>query len=166
VLAAALLALAACGGDGATEPRGVVGNGFSASVPGDWDVTVSVRRLRATPSEEAVERIEVATFRLARRYRPSLWPEVVTELDGVAAQLAQRLGRDAARSPGRTEVIASRRSRVYDIAYSRDGEGRVERVAFVLAGRREFQLLCRWNSGDPGEGEEACALLFSSFTLA
>lgn len=127
---------------------------------------MGIRRLRASPSDDAVERIEVATFRLARVYRPALWPRVVHELDGVASQLADRLAPEAARSPGRTSVIAGRRARVYDIVYSRDGGRRTERVAFVLDGRREYQLLCRWSSDDPEEGEEACSLLFSSFRLA
>jgi hypothetical protein len=90
---------------------------------------------------------------------------VVVELDGVASRLAERLAPDAARSPGRTQVIAGRRARVYDIVYTREGARRLERVAFVLNGRREYQLLCRWDSDDPEEGEEACMLLLSSFRL-
>ncbi len=124
-----------------------------------------MRRLRAAPSEDAVEHVEVATFRLARTYRPALWPSVVTELDSVASQLAERLAPDAARSPGRTVVISGRRARVYDIAYSRDGGRRIERVGFVLDGRREYQLLCRWDANDPEHGENACETVFSSFRL-
>ena len=142
------------------------GNGYRVSVPGGWETTVGPRRLRAAPAADSVERLEIATFRLARTYRPALWTRVVGELDGVASQLAERLAPDAARSPGRTQVIARRRARVYDIAYTRNGERRVERVAFVLNGRREYQLLCRWDSDDPDDGEEACMLLFSSFRLA
>ena len=166
LLFALLLGLSACGGGGAGEPRTVQGNGFSFTVAGGWETTVGMRRARAAPSEDAVERVEVATFRLARVYRAKLWPQVVGELDGVASQLAERLAADAARSPGRTQVVAGRRARVYDIAYSREGEQRVERVGFVLDGRREYQLLCRWDADDPDEGEEACNLLFSSFKLA
>ena len=135
------------------------------AVPRGWESEVGTRRLRAAPSEDAVERVEVATFRLARPYRPELWKTVVAELEGVASRLAERLGADAARSPGRTVVISARRARLYDIAYSRDGGRRVERVAFVLNGPREYQLLCRWDADDPDEGKEACGLLFSSFRL-
>ena len=142
------------------------GNGFEASVPGEWEVNVGPRALRAFPDREAVERVEVVTFRLARRYRPALWPRAVVELDGVARRLTRELGPDAALSRGRTGVIAGRRARVYDIAYARDGDRRVERVAFVLSGRREFQLLCRWSASEPEAGEEACDLLFRSFRLA
>ena len=38
----------------------------------------------------------------------------------------------------------------------------VERTAFVLAGRREHQLLCRFAEGG---GEGPCRTLFSSFRL-
>jgi hypothetical protein len=166
VLLPLLLGFSGCGGSDAVEPRTVPGNGFSVAVPGGWETAVGIRRVRAAPSEDAVERVEVATFRLARAYRPELWPKVVVALDGVASQLAERLAADAARSPGRTQLVAGRRARVYDIAYSRDGEHRVERVGFVLDGRREYQLLCRWDADDPDEGEQACDLLFSSFRLA
>lgn len=165
-LCVVVLAAAGCGGGGAEEPQMLQGTGFSVTVPARWETEVGLRRVRATPSEDAAERVEVATFRLARAYRPELWSKVVGELDGVAAQLADRLGTEAARSPGRTVVLSARRARVYDIAYDHDGGRRLERIAFVLDGRREYQLLCRWDADDPEEGTEACRLLFSSFKLA
>lgn len=166
IAAALLLPLSACGGESEAVPQAVQGTEFTLMVPAHWEAQAGPRRVRAAPAEEATERVEVVTFRLARAYRPELWPEVVGELDGVAAELARQLDPAASAPSGRTRVIAARRARVYDISYERDDQRRIERVAFVLSGRREYQLLCRWDADDPGEGEEACDLLFSSFRLA
>jgi hypothetical protein len=107
----------------------------------------------------------VTVFRLKREYRPELWPEVVPELDGVAASLADQLrGRAGA---GSTVTVAGRRARRYEIAFTRDGRSYVERLTFVLDGRREFQLLCRYPGGreERPEVDPACAALGSSFRL-
>jgi hypothetical protein len=59
-----------------------------------------------------------------------------------------------------TVVLAGRRARRYEIAYSRSGRDLVERTAFVLEGRREFQLQCRFEAGgDDGP----CRTLLNSF---
>jgi hypothetical protein len=39
----------------------------------------------------------------------------------------------------------------------------LDRVAFLFAGRREFQLTCRIDADRPDEGESACRELFVSF---
>ena len=58
----------------------------------------------------------------------------------------------------RREVVASGiRSRQYDLAYEKDGEGLVDRITFVLKGTNEYYVLCRWLA-DRGE-PEACGLL-------
>lgn len=114
---------------------------------------------------DEAETVAVSTFRLARPFRPEIWRRAVKELDRVAKQLGERLSPGAEVSPGRTERVAGRRARVYDIRYERAGRKLVERVAFILRGRREYQLLCRWDAEEPRTGEDACAELFRSFRL-
>ena len=53
--------------------------------------------------------------------------------------------------------------RVYaEEAYAVLSKDFVERITFVLDGKREYQLLCRYRAGDD---EPACAALGSSFRL-
>jgi hypothetical protein len=148
------LALAGCGGSGSGGDNGsgrrVVGQGFSFEAPASWQVKRSVRAVEARDGEALVS---VTVFRLARIYRPSLWEEVVPELDRVASQLAARVHGKVESATTRT--IAGERGREY--AISRNGED--ERIAFVLRAKREYQLYCR------GAGD-ACDMLFDTFTLA
>jgi len=145
------LAIAGCGG-GAQQPSGkrIRAAGFSFEAPSGWRVTRTPTSVAARDGEAIVS---VTIFRLARRYRPGLWPEVVPELDRVAQQLAARVHGRVRTSETRT--IAGRKARVYDIA--RTGED--ERIGFVLDGRREFQLYCRGAAG-------ACDTLLGSFSLS
>ena len=149
---AAIVALAGCGGGGDGSTQVVAGAGYRFAAPGDWDVRADGRTREATGGDGAVS---VTRFRLARPYRPSLWPAVARELDGVAARLAERL--DATVAERRTTTIAGRRGRLYRLDGAEDG---TTRIGFVLADRTEYQLLCR------GPAESACARLFTTFTLA
>jgi hypothetical protein len=81
----------------------------------------------------------------------------VTELDRVAATLATRLGGKVTSS--RTVTVGGRRAREYEIEHG----GLVDRITFVLRGKRNFQLACRWRADD-GE-PDACARLSSSFAF-
>jgi hypothetical protein len=162
-LVAAVLALGACGGGGDDEPRTVAGPGFTFAAPADWDVEIGGRSGSASPHAGAAELVSVRVFRLARPYRSELWETVVPELDRVAGELADRLG-------GRIEssavvVVGGRRAKRYDIRYDRDGTAILERTAFLLAGRREFQLVCRYEAADEAEGPRACATLFETFRI-
>ena len=107
----------------------------------------------------------MATFRLSRPFRPALWEEAVRELNDVAARLAERLGPTALVEQTRDATVARRRARVYEIGYRREGARLVDRVTFVLVGRREYQLTCRIDAAEPEPGEEACAELLRSFRL-
>jgi hypothetical protein len=107
----------------------------------------------------------VARFRLARRYEPSLWDAAVVELNDVAARLAERLGPEAVVRRSGQATIAGRRARTYEIDYTREGEQFVDKVAFILDGRREFQLTCRIRVDEPETGRDACDRLRSSFRL-
>ena len=162
LVALSVLLAAACGGEGDGEVKTISGPGFRAAVPADWPDS----RIERSPASLAAgandgeESIAVTVFRLARPYKPRLWPRVTTELDRVVRELATKLG--AKLRSRRTTVISGRRARVYELNGSRDG---TQRIAFVLVGRREYQLLCRWNPDDAAPGEAACATLFSSFRL-
>jgi hypothetical protein len=109
--------------------------------------------------------VSVAQFRLARRFRPSLWDAAVVELNDVAARLAERIGPAADVRRSGQATIAGRRARTYEIAYTRQSRRLVDRVAFVLDGRREFQLTCRIDVDDPDAGSQACEMLRSSFRI-
>ncbi len=112
------------------------------------------------------ETVSVATFRLARAFRAARWDEAVRELNDVAARLAERLGPTALVEETDETVIDGRRARVYEIGYERDGTRMRDRVAFLLVGRREYQLTCRIDAAEPEPGEEACGELFRSFRLS
>jgi predicted small lipoprotein YifL len=154
---AALLALAGCGGKAPPKAQALSGPGFDFTAPGGWKVTAQTRSVEAASGDRAVS---VTVFALKRAFRPALWPKVVPELDGVAASLADQLRGLA--GAGTTVTVAGRRARRYDISFSRGGKDFVERITFVLDGKREFQLLCRYPAG---ADEPACAALGSSFRL-
>jgi hypothetical protein len=150
-------AVAGCGGGGAHQAQVLNGNGFSFSAPGGWSVKRTPQAVAAASGDLAVS---VTVFRLERRYRPALWPKVLPELDAVAKNLAGQL--EGSASAGSTVTVAGRRARRYDIGFARNGRQLVERITFLLDGRREFQLLCRYRAG---ADEPACAALGSSFRL-
>ena len=154
--AAAVFGLAGCGG-GATTPsvQSVSGDGYRFAAPAGWRVT---RASRMTSAAKGQELVSVTVFTLGRPFRPALWEKTVPELDRVASQLATQLGGRVTKLEG--GVLAGRRSRSYDIAFSRGGKALVERIAFVFSGRREYQLLCRF-AGD----DSACRDFRTSFRL-
>jgi hypothetical protein len=161
-LAAAVIVLAGCGSGGdkttASDVRTVGGGDYRFSAPSSWTVRRSGRQVTATSG--SVDLVGVTIFTLARPYRPQLWTKAVPALDRTAAALAAQLGGTV--RTRETVVVAGRRARRYDIDYRREGKALVERTAFVLSGRREHQLLCRFASG---RYDGACRTLFSSFRL-
>ena len=158
-----MIVLAGCGGGGhkasATDVQTVAGGGYRFSAPSSWSVHRAGRQVTVTSGP--VDLVGVTTFTLARRYRPRLWAKAVPALDRAAAALAAQLGGKL--QTRATVVVAGRRARRYEIGYRRAGKALVERTAFLLTGRREHQLLCRFEAGaDDG----ACRTLFSSFRPA
>jgi hypothetical protein len=155
-----VIVLAGCGSGGhkasASDLRTVGGGDYRFSAPSSWSVHRSGRQVTATSG--SVDLVGVTIFTLARAYRPALWTKAVPALDRTAAELAAELGGKL--RTRETVVVAGRRARRYEIGYRRDGKALVQRTAFVLAGRREHQLLCRFEAG---ADEVACRTLFSSF---
>jgi hypothetical protein len=156
VAALAVAILAGCGGGGASAtPQSVTGDGYRFAAPAGWRVTHAAGMTSAAKGQELVS---VTVFTLGRSFRPALWEKTVPELDRVASQLASQLGGHVTKLEG--GVLAGRRSRSYDIAFTRGGTALVERIAFVFSGRREYQLLCRF-AGD----DSACRDFRASFRL-
>jgi hypothetical protein len=140
------------------------GPGYTAEAPGGWELSRPPRTI-AADNPDGPESVSVAQFRLARRFRPSLWDAAVVELNDVAARLAERIGPEAVVGRSGQTTIAGRRARTYEIDYTREGERLVDKVAFILEGRREFQLTCRIRVDGADAGTEACDRLRSSFRL-
>jgi hypothetical protein len=136
----------------------VRGPDFSFEAPGGWEVE---REGRAVTAADGDAKVGVLTFRLARAYEPGLWPRVVPELDALADRLAGEL--DAKVGSRSTATIDGRRARSYTIEGAKDG---TRRLAFVLRGQREYELVCRYPDADDEEAAAACERLFSSFRLA
>ena len=158
-LATALAAaLAGCGGGDDAVPRTVDADRYRFEAPQDWRVKREGRTVTAVaPGDDAA--VSVTEFRLARSYRARLWPRVQRELDRVAEALARRLG--GAVEARETLRTRTRPLRSYRFSGARDD---TRRIGFALAGRREYQLLCRWSHDEPDD--EACERLFASFRLA
>ena len=149
--------VAGCGGGGgtrSTESASLVsGASFSYRAPSGWAVTVTPRE--AVAKQDEVTLVSVTVLPLVKAYNPALFPRVVTELDRVAGTLAARLhGTVSAR---RTVQAAGGKVRQYEIDH---GE-LADRLTFVLRGKREFLLTCRWRSKDGAPG--ACDQLVASF---
>jgi hypothetical protein len=98
--------------------------------------------------------VSATVYPLVKPYRPSLFRPAAKELDGRMRELVAKAGGTLTEQT--TTVVAGRQIR----AYRFDSKGVATRIGFVLVGRREYQLVCR---GDTGK---QCDLLFSSFTLA
>ena len=150
----AAVALAGCGGS-SPPPRLVSGTGYSFSGPGDWTVK---RSAMSVALSRGLDVISVTRFTLLRRYRPELWPKVVPEID----QRADALARDqrGTVSSRATITIAGENARRYEIAYRRNGNQLVERLGFILRGKTEYELLCRF---ERGKSSSACDQLFETF---
>jgi hypothetical protein len=160
--AVAVLALAVfgCGGGGKTETAAATGQtvsgpGFSFRAPGGW--APKVLPTSASAGKDASTLVSVTVLPLVKPYRPALFLRVAKELDRVAAEYASSLkGTVTSR---RTVTVAGRKAREYRIEHA----DLVDRITFLLRGRRNFQLTCRWLKAD-GE-PAACAELASSFAF-
>jgi hypothetical protein len=158
VLWLTLLVVAGCGSSSGQKGHVVRGAGFTFVAPADWGVS---RKGREVQVAQGTLLISVTRFPLLRRFRPGLWDKVVPELDRAAAAVASQ--QQGTVSDSRTVTIAGQNARRYDVAYMREGKQLVERIAFVLRGKTEYLLLCRYERGGD---TEACDRLLTSFRLA
>jgi len=131
------------------------------SFPKGWSVERAGKAVTAKQDGDSAMLASVTALPLVKRYRPALFQRAIAELDRVTAALAAKLdGKVIAR---RTMIVAGSRARQYDLAYTRAGAGLVDRITYVLRGKSEYYLLCRWpvEEGQP----PACGLLTSSFRI-
>jgi hypothetical protein len=136
----------------------VSGPGYTFAAPAAWKVTATGRERQAANGADLVS---VTTFPLQRVFRPALWDRVVPELDRAARAVAEQQQGTIAESVDLT--IGGHKARRYDIEYERDGKQLVERIAFLLRGKTEYLLLCRYERGG---NTDACDRLLESFRLA
>ncbi len=124
-------------------------------MPQGWQVSRKPNRVTAQQGDALVS---VTLFALVKPYDPAKFAAVAKELDRVAATLAARAG--GILTDRATATVAGRKIRAY--RYTRGDVGL--RLGFVLENRQEYQLLCQAPTarGDP---DDACKLLFASFTL-
>ena len=160
--------LAACGGGGgggttteAAQGTRVFGVGFTFSAPPSWQVSHESRTATVRPAGQGPTLVSVTALTLRNSYAPTLFAKATRELDRVTEALAGKLkGKVIAR---RTVVVDGFRSRQYDLAYEKNGSGLVDRITFVLRGKSEYYVLCRWPA-DEGE-PAACGLLQKTFAV-
>ena len=135
--------------------QAVSGAGFTFQAPTGWTVKTAPTSAIATRDKDTL--VSVTVLPLVKRYRPALFLRAARELDRVAGDLAKQLGGQVISS--RSVIAARGRAREYEIEHA----GLVDRITFVLRGKREYQLTCRWrqSAGEPG----ACAQLVSTFDL-
>jgi hypothetical protein len=154
-------ALAACGGGGGgNHPsfRAIRGDGFAFQAPYSWHVKKRTNEVVASPKPISTELVSVSVFPLLRAYRPALFAAVRRELDASARLLAKQQG--GAVQGSSTAVIAGIRAHQYELGYRNGDDDVHERISFVLRGKREFELLCRWTGSEPA----ACLQLEQTFT--
>jgi hypothetical protein len=128
------------------------GPGFTFSAPSDWRAR---RTESATTARSGSAVVSATAYTLLKPYTPALFDAAAKELDGVAERLAAQAGKPL--TERETTTVDGRRIRAYRFGSTR--------IAFVLDGKREFQLLCRLPP-DGKDSDGACALLFSSFSLS
>jgi hypothetical protein len=158
---ALLVGVAGCGGAGggkaesnAASGQAVSGPGFSFQAPKDWSVKASPTSAEARQDTSIVS---VTVLPLVKRYRLALFPRVVKELDRVASTYAANVKGSV--TSRRTVDVAGRRAREYVITHG----DLVDRITFLLRGKRSFQLTCRWRSGNAAS--DACDQLAATFVF-
>ena len=158
---ALVLATAGCGGHKAADERLVQGTGYTFRAPATWQIVRTARQVQAAEGKRSLALVSVSRLPLLRAFRPDLWQKVVPELDRVADGLSRQQQGSVTESNSTT--IGGENARRYRIAYDLRGKKLVEEVAFVLRGKTEFLLLCRY---EQTASHDACDRLLSSFRLA
>jgi hypothetical protein len=151
---------AGCGSSGGVAVKLVQGTGYTFEAPASWQVVRTGRQVQAAQGKGSLALVSVSRLPLLRTFDPGLWPKVVPELDRVADGLARQQQGSVTESA--TTQIARRDARRYRIAYDLRGKKLVEEVAFVLRGKTEYLLLCRY---EQTRSRAACDHMMSSFRL-
>jgi hypothetical protein len=160
-LACGVAALAGCGGGAAQDRQRLVsGTGYTFQAPEKWEIVRSARQVHAAEGSHSVALVGVSRFPLLHVFRPGLWPKVVRELDGAADAIARQ--QHGSVTDAHDVTLANERARRYKVAYSLRGQKLIEELAFVLRGKTEYLLLCRYEQ--EGSHDE-CDRLMSSFKL-
>jgi hypothetical protein len=163
IVVAAVAALSGCGGSSGSQEEStqtVSGPGFTFEAPAGRQIARTRRSVSVLPPEQgSPELISVTRFPLLHRFRPALWPGVVVELDGVADRLVRSV--HGKLENGGTVRLHGLRGRRYEISFEKSGKALRQRLVFLLEGKTEYQLLCRWDAA--GAEPTACGVLEESF---
>jgi hypothetical protein len=155
VLFAALI-LAGCGGS--SEPKAqtqlIRGHGFRFRAPAGWSVQHTAQGSVASHDSELVQ---VSTFPLVRPYTSSLFDRVAHELALRMITIAKETG--GTLTGTKTVAADGVKSHRYDVTVG----DHVDRYTFVLIGKREYQLLCRFRASST---DAFCSDLLTSFRPA
>jgi hypothetical protein len=111
------------------------------------------------------EQLVVAEFPLPKPFKPALWPKAKPELRKLAERIAVQTSPDAKVGAPEEMLVAGRRALAFDVTYNRNSDPRVDKLLFLLVGRREFQLTCSISLADRAVGDAACADLRRTFRL-
>lgn len=155
-----MAAVSGCGGGSNVQQRLVTGTGYTFEAPTRWDVVRSERQVQAAQGSHGVALVAVSRFPLLHVYRPSLWAKVVHELDDAADGIARQ--QHGSVTAAKDVTISGEQARRYKVSYDLRGRKLVEELAFVLRGKTEFLLLCRY---EQGRSHDACDRLMASFKL-
>jgi hypothetical protein len=152
----AVLILAGCGGS--SEPKAqsqiVKGRGFSFKAPVGWHIQHSIRGSAASQGSELVQ---VSTFPLVRPYTAPLFGRVAQELALRMKTIARETG--GTLTGMHTVTAGGVKSHRFDVKV----DGHVDQYTFVLIGKREYQLLCRFRTSS---SDAFCSDLLTSFRPA
>jgi hypothetical protein len=154
------VAVAGCGGAAADDTKLVQGTGYAFSAPGSWDVVRTARQTQAVAGRGSLALVAVSRLPLRRSADAELPTDVVGVLDRSADQIARQHHGSLTESV--TETIAGQEARRYKVAYDLRGTKVIEMLAFVLRGKTEYLLLCRYAQSQPSD---ACDLLLETFRL-
>jgi hypothetical protein len=157
----ALCALAGCGGGGGkTQLKRIQGTGYSFQAPAGWEVARTARQVQAVEGGKSLRLVAVSRLPLLHVFKPELWPKVVPELDRVADSVAQQ--QHGSVTSAEDTKIAGEAARKYLVAYDLRGKKLIETIAFVLRGKTEYELLCRYAQD---ASSDACDTLLRTFEL-
>jgi hypothetical protein len=158
----AVLLVSGCGGGGKEEarPQVVRGTGYTFEAPAGWTIVRSGKQVQAAEGAKSLALVSVSRFPLIRSAKEKLSAKVVKELDRLATGLAAQ--QHGSIMSSETVEIAGRQARRYEFEFESKGTQLIERIVFVLRGKTEYFLLCRFEqNGDTGPCDE----LLRSFRL-